>query len=150
MPACTIRRWDEARMGDEVSVGAWIRQRREALHLTREDVARRLNCAVSTVRKWETDERHPLAELATKLAVVLELPVDQHDAFVKVARCEWAFDRLLMSPTGSVAPVPQQLPPTNLPVQRAPLIGRAQELADIGALLQRADVGLVTLTGPGG
>src|SRR5919201_1925896 len=39
---------------------------------------------------------------------------------------------------------------TNLPVQRSPLLGREQELATATDLLQRDDVGLLTLTGPGG
>src|SRR5207248_4055263 len=39
---------------------------------------------------------------------------------------------------------------TNLPVQRSPLLGRQQEIADASELLQRDDVGLLTLTGPGG
>jgi predicted ATPase len=39
---------------------------------------------------------------------------------------------------------------TNLPVQRSPLLGRKQELATATGLLQRDDVGLLTLTGPGG
>ncbi|GAC1555986.1 MAG: LuxR family transcriptional regulator [Herpetosiphon sp.] len=38
----------------------------------------------------------------------------------------------------------------NLPVQRSPLLGREQEVGDVTALLRRQDVGLVTLTGPGG
>ena len=40
--------------------------------------------------------------------------------------------------------------PAPLPVPRNPLIDREQELALVRDLLQREDVGLVTLTGPGG
>jgi hypothetical protein len=40
--------------------------------------------------------------------------------------------------------------PAPLPVPRSPLIDREQELALVRDLLQREDVGLVTLTGPGG
>jgi predicted ATPase/class 3 adenylate cyclase len=39
---------------------------------------------------------------------------------------------------------------TNLPAQPTALIGREHELADVAALLRRADVRLVTLTGSGG
>ena len=40
--------------------------------------------------------------------------------------------------------------PHNLPVQPTPLIGREQEVAAVGRLVQRKNVHLVTLTGPGG
>jgi predicted ATPase/class 3 adenylate cyclase len=39
---------------------------------------------------------------------------------------------------------------TNLPAQPTPLIGRGREIAATTALLRRADVRLVTLSGPGG
>jgi class 3 adenylate cyclase len=38
----------------------------------------------------------------------------------------------------------------NLPAQPTPLIGRAAEVRELGDLLRRVDVRLVTLTGPGG
>ncbi len=40
--------------------------------------------------------------------------------------------------------------PQNLPIQLTPFIGRAQEVATVQSLLQREDVHLLTLTGPGG
>ena len=40
--------------------------------------------------------------------------------------------------------------PNNLPLQRSPLIGREREVAEVERLLLREDVGLLTLTGPGG
>jgi predicted ATPase/class 3 adenylate cyclase len=57
-----------------------------------------------------------------------------------------------------VADLPADFPPLktldahphNLPVQPTPLIGREREVAAVGHLLQREDVRLVTLTGPGG
>ncbi len=39
---------------------------------------------------------------------------------------------------------------TNLPIPATPFLGRDQEVADVVTLLRRADVRLLTLTGPGG
>jgi predicted ATPase len=58
------------------------------------------------------------------------------------------------------APAPAAHPPDpaneaslrgrNLPIQRSSIIGREREIAAVNALLQREDVSLLTLTGPGG
>src|SRR5207253_3539711 len=40
--------------------------------------------------------------------------------------------------------------PNNLPIQPTPFIGREREVAAVTQLLQRPDVRLVTLSGPGG
>jgi predicted ATPase len=51
---------------------------------------------------------------------------------------------------------PAEFPPlaslnqTNLPIPATPFVGRGKELGEIGALLAREGVRLVTLTGPGG
>src|SRR5207245_11376552 len=57
-----------------------------------------------------------------------------------------------------IADLPADFPPlrtldvrlNNLSVQLSSLIGREQEVTEVSALLQRADVRLVTLTGMGG
>src|ERR671914_551412 len=53
-----------------------------------------------------------------------------------------------MSTTVPVDPTP--IPVLSLPVSLTPLIGRHREAATAGDLLRRADVRLLTLTGPGG
>jgi|HubBroStandDraft_6_1064221.scaffolds.fasta_scaffold00834_5 predicted ATPase len=54
-------------------------------------------------------------------------------------------DRLADTPAGE-----SETRPNNLPAQRTAFIGREREAADLRQLLSRADVHLVTLTGPGG
>jgi predicted ATPase/serine/threonine protein kinase len=45
---------------------------------------------------------------------------------------------------------PSAIRPSNLPAQRTAFVGREKEVAALTDLLQRSDVQLVTLTGPGG
>ncbi len=142
-------------MEDTASFGTWLKQRRKALDLTQAELARRVGCAMMTIQKIEADERRPSREIAARLAAVLELPPEEHAAFIQAARAERAVGRLGTSPAGtrSDALPPWRPPvrlPSNLPVPPTPLIGREREVAEAVALLRRANVRLVTLRGPGG
>lgn len=62
---------------------------------------------------------------------------------------EWLF-QLLAPELETRFPPLRSLNNTNLPVSASSLIGRERELSEIGALLARDDIHLVTLSGPGG
>ena len=136
-------------MDEQGTLGYWIRRRRKALDLTQEALAQHVGCATVTVRKIESDERRPSQEIAERLADALALTPEERSAFLAVARGEhWAGELALVR--RPIATAPGRRPPTNLPVLREHLIGRDDEVAAVRALLLRDDVGLLTLTGPGG
>jgi predicted ATPase len=58
------------------------------------------------------------------------------------------FERAQQAQMAQAAPVAPRRP--QLPAQRSAMVDRERESADLHALLAREDVGLVTLTGPGG
>jgi transcriptional regulator with XRE-family HTH domain len=51
-----------------LTFGDWLQQRRKALDLTREQLAARVGCSVSALRRAETGERRPSGQLAELLA----------------------------------------------------------------------------------
>jgi len=73
-------------MSNEESFGRMVRERRRALDLTQEELARRVGCAAVTIRKIEYDEIRPSVQIAERLA---NLPTGSADAR--------AFTRLMLA-----------------------------------------------------
>jgi predicted ATPase/DNA-binding XRE family transcriptional regulator len=127
-----------------ISFGRWIKQRRKALDLTQEQIAKRVGCAEVTIFKIEADERRPSKQIAELLAHHLAIPAADHDAFVTFARSgniEGALSEAWNTEPAS---------PSNLPFLSTPLIGREQDIAAIRKRLLNESVQLLTLVGPPG
>jgi predicted ATPase/transcriptional regulator with XRE-family HTH domain len=140
-------------MESPITFGEWFRQSRNELRLTRDELANRIGCSVSTLRKIEDGERRPSAQIAELIANCLNIPPAERSTFVKVARGELSVERL--------PPVSRQLisqsvssastnPRINLPILPTPLIGRQHEVEELSRLLRDPQCRLLTLVGPGG
>jgi predicted ATPase/DNA-binding XRE family transcriptional regulator len=136
-------------MDHEAFFGRWLQKRRRSLDLTQEMLAQRVGCSAATIRKIEAEERRPSKEVAEKLAVVLQIEEAERSTFLRFSRGGWSDQPLIPPP---VAPLPSEPwgSPNNLPAQLSSFIGREEELATACALLRRAEVRLLTLSGPGG
>ena len=132
------------------SFGYWVRRQRKALDLTQAALAKKVGCAVVTIKKIELDERRPSRQMAARLAEVLAIPLEERPAFIRSARGERSPERMPL-PTQPIAQgVRQRVTPNNLPAFPNALIGREIELTSLVELLRRPDVRLLNLTGPGG
>jgi predicted ATPase/DNA-binding XRE family transcriptional regulator len=134
---------------EEHSFGQWLRLRRKALDLTQDALADRVACSVGTIRKIESEERRPSAQIVERLAEIFEISRDQQSAFLRFAR-----GAVKSAPPESNEAFPWQASAapvhSNLPAAVTSLIGRQQELADLQNYLSRDDLRLVTLIGPPG
>ena len=131
------------------SFGYWLRRRRKALDLTQAQLAQRVSCSLDLIQKIEADARRPSRQLAERLADCLGIDAVERVAFVQAARAERTVGQLTL-PSQPVEQAQRSSRTSNLPAQPTALIGREQDVAAIATLLRRADVRLVTLTGPGG
>src|SRR5262245_59274650 len=109
-------------MSELFSFGAWVRRRRRALDLTRDELAAQIGCAVVTIRHIETDERRPSKQLAARLADGLQVSAEERTAFLQAARGQVATDRLAApavsverSIAGTIAPSERDKPALSLP-----------------------------------
>ncbi len=71
---------------DELTFGQWLQRRRQALHLTQQQLGELAGCAAATIRKHEADARHPSPDVARLLATALQLPGAEHTSFLRFAR----------------------------------------------------------------
>lgn len=132
----------------EISFGDWLKRQRGAVGLTQKQLAQQLNCSLSTVRKLESEERRPSADVVERLMEIYDIPSDKRDAFLRYARG----DVEAMGSTREFDLVSwkaiQEPALSNLPLALASFIGRDKEQNEIIALISGNR--LVTLTGIGG
>jgi predicted ATPase/DNA-binding XRE family transcriptional regulator len=124
-------------MNEEESVeftppfGRWLKERRQALDLTQDELARQLGYASDTLRKLETGARRPSRQAAELLAEHLRISPGDCEAFIAFARGT-EYRRWHLAP----------------PISS--LVGRDQEVHLIQEMLGREDVRLLSLVGPPG
>ena len=140
-------------MQEQHSFGNWLRLKRKAFDFTREALADRVGCSVSTIRKLEDEERRPSAQIAELLAEIFKISTTERTAFLQFARGDW---RSAPSQKDEEAPwraltqaLPQQ-PRSNLPATFTSLIGREKAIAAVHDYLTHPDIRLVTLIGAPG
>lgn len=142
----------------DYSFGTWVKRRRKALDLTQQELAQRVGCSLSLIFKIESDERRPSRQVSELLMAHLEIPLDQRDLFLRVARRGKSANHLesLDPPAQSQSHsqgIPEDVatpPRPHLPLPLTPLIGRGPELRGILQQIQDPSCRLLTLTGPGG
>jgi predicted ATPase/transcriptional regulator with XRE-family HTH domain len=122
--------------------GMLLRRHRLAAGLTQEALAERAGVSARGVQDLERGiRRAPRAETVRLLADALGLNEETRAALIVAAHPE-------LDPPPRPISVSQRL--SALPVPPTPLVGREREVAATCALLQRPEIRLVTLTGPGG
>lgn len=140
-------------MPEHMALGAWLKQRRKELDLTQEELAQQVGCSAIAIRKIEAGEYRPSKQIASNLAEVLEVQVDERELFVRFARGEKTTTGPASVDVDRYAPwrdLHRRATEDNLPAQLTRLIGRERVVDEVCTFLLHANNRLVTLTGPPG
>lgn len=145
-------------MSEEITFGAWLKQRRNELGINQGEFAKNISCSLATLQKIESGERRPSGQIAQLLADYLSIPTDEREAFTTFARTDHA--------TGHAGLISAEILPgaahmrapwrnvhlhrTNLPAVLTSLIGREQEEVAARNYLLQPKVRLLTITGAPG
>lgn len=138
-------------MDEELTFAKWLRQQRRVLDLTQKELAEAASCAPITVRKMEAGELRPSKMLARSLAGVLEIPLDEVEAFIAFARSDNNPLGANIVPKDSPRPwLAAEQKAINFPAPPTLLIGRDHDRSAIRGLFSQPEVRLVTIVGPPG
>ena len=73
-------------MGSGTSFGQLIKSSRMAFGLTQAELARRVGCATITIRKIEADALRPSIQIGERLAMALDVPLEDRADFIRLSR----------------------------------------------------------------
>lgn len=129
------------------SFGVWVKRARKHSGFTQEALADLILCSVSLLRKIESGQRRPSADMVRRLAEVLAIAHNERPLFLRLANTSMSNSSLqaTTSPTSSGL-----FRSSRIPVPPTPLIGRTALLAQILERLRHPATRLLTLTGAPG
>src|SRR6185503_12630421 len=136
-------------VSNDVSFGEWLKRKRKALDLTREELAKQVGYSAATIRKIEDEERSPSAQVVERLVEVFRIPQNERIDFLRFARGDLKSAHVDIDqnlPWRASSKVPR----SNIPATTTSLIAREKEIALVREYLSKDDIRLVTLIGPPG
>ena len=112
-----------------------IRERRLALGLSQAELAVRVGCATITIRKIESGDLRPSTQITERLAMALDVPLEERAAFARLARAT-----ALRTPPPPPTPTP---PPAAAEIGQDDLSGRAIHGYELGERIGSGGFGVV-------
>ncbi len=122
-------------MNQEISFGKLIKEHRRVHDLTQAELARRVGCATITLRKIEADALRPSVQIAERLAMALNIPLEERAGFIRLGRA-------ILRDTPEPPPIPTP-PPLLEEIGEADLSGRAVRGFQLGEKIGSGGFGAV-------